>query len=121
MYGVLLDHSDSLMSEAILLLPSGRVVSVIYPVGNVPIYGRRDPPDNASHALPREEAVARARESLLSGNAVLERARARELLLSDHSRSSGLEGGSSGSEGETAADVVDKAQQPASDVVNEAQ
>ena len=30
-YGVLLDHSDSLMSEAILLLSSGRVVSVIHP------------------------------------------------------------------------------------------
>ena len=27
-YGVLLDHLDSLMSEAILLLPSGRVVSI---------------------------------------------------------------------------------------------
>ena len=30
-YGVLRNHSDSLLSEAILLLPCGRVVSVTYP------------------------------------------------------------------------------------------
>ena len=39
-YGFLLDHSDSLMSEAILLLPSGRVGSVIYPLGNVSMVER---------------------------------------------------------------------------------
>ena len=38
-YGVLLDHSDSLMSEAILRLPSVRVVSVVYSVGNVSMDG----------------------------------------------------------------------------------